>query len=83
MNSTVKVRRIVTTDIEVTGLGDKIKTARESDPRSLSEICRALDMSRTYWYKIEGEKVDGVSLPEDTLRRIEAVLGVDFGVSFD
>ncbi|ABW32246.1 conserved hypothetical protein (plasmid) [Acaryochloris marina MBIC11017] len=37
-------------------------------------------MSATNWYRIESEKQ---LLPEETLRKIESVLGVDFGIKFD
>nr|WP_237741490.1 helix-turn-helix transcriptional regulator [Anabaena sp. PCC 7108] len=53
---------------------------RESDPRSLKAICEAAGISQMNWYRIEKEQQ---SLPEETLRKIEEVLGVDFGVSFD
>lgn len=36
-------------------------------------------MTRTNWYRIEAENQ---TLPVDTLRKIEQVLGVDFGVEF-
>ena len=75
----MKVRKII--DIEVSGLGEKIKEARERDRRSLAEICRQLDMSTMNWYKIEAEETK--ALPVETLRKIEKVLQVDFGVSFD
>lgn len=76
----MKVRRTV--DFEAPGLGKRIKQAREADERSLSEICTSAGISRVYWYDIEEEKVRS-ALPEDTLRRIEKVLGVDLGVNFD
>lgn len=67
--------------IDVEGLGEKIKQAREVDRRSLSEICRQIPMTNMNWYKIEAEETK--ALPIETLRRIEEVLGVDFGVKFD
>ncbi|MGR3280314.1 helix-turn-helix domain-containing protein [Acaryochloris marina NIES-2412] len=78
MYSGVKVIR--TLEIRVPGLGDRIKNAREKDSRSLSAICGAIGMSATNWYRIESEKQ---LLPEETLRKIESVLGVDFGVEFE
>ena len=64
--------------VEVPGLGAKIKQAREADGRSLTAICSAMSMSTANWYRIEQEKNDVI--PEGTLRKIEDVLGVDFGV---
>ena len=68
----MKVRKTI--DIEVPNLGEKIKAARERDSRSLSEICRQMEMSNMNWYKIESEETK--ALPIETLRRIEEVLGV-------
>ncbi len=75
----MKVRKVL--DIDVPGLGEKIRQARETDKRSLSEICRQIPMTNMNWYKIEAEETK--ALPIETLRRIEEVLGVDFGVKFD
>ena len=38
-------------------------------------------MTPMNWYKIEAEETKG--LPIETLRKIEELLGVDFGVKFD
>lgn len=78
MQTLMKVTRTITVDTP--GLGQRIREARESDPRTLTDICAAAGMATANWYRIEAEKQD---LPETTLRKIEAVLGVDFGVSFD
>jgi transcriptional regulator with XRE-family HTH domain len=75
----MKVRKVI--EIEVERLGDRIRQAREADNRSLAEICRQIPMSTMNWYRIEAEETK--SLPIETLRRIEEVLGVDFGVSFN
>lgn len=79
MSLLMKVRKVI--DIETPGLGAKIKAAREADSRSLLSICKEIDLTPMYWYKIEAEDVK--ALPIETLRRIEEVLGVDFRVSFD
>ncbi|NMF66922.1 transcriptional regulator (plasmid) [Brasilonema octagenarum UFV-E1] len=76
----MKVRRTV--DKEVPGLGQRIKEAREADERSLEVICAEIGISRVYWYDIEAERVRN-ALPEETLRKIEKVLGVNLGVNFD
>lgn len=75
----VKVRRVQ--DVEIGGLGKKIQEARKADGRSLETLASEAGISRVYWYDIEAEKVRD-ALPEETLRRIERVLGVDFGVEF-
>ena len=63
--------------VEVPGLGERIRDARLSDRRSLKSICDAIGMSPQNWYRIEKEQQ---SLPIETLRKMEEVLGVDFGV---
>jgi transcriptional regulator with XRE-family HTH domain len=74
--SPMKVQKV--TEIDVPGLGQQIKQARESDGRKLTRICAEVGMTTANWYKIEGE--DTKALPLETLRRIEEVLGVNFGV---
>ena len=64
---------------EVPGLGVKIKQARKADDRDLTTICAEVGMTTANWYKIESEKQ---SIPLDTLRKIESVLGVNFEVEF-
>ncbi len=66
--------------VEVPGLGERIREARLDDRRSLKAICDAVGMSSQNWYRIEKEKQ---SLPIETLRKIEEVLGVDFGVKIE
>ena len=77
--NTVKVRRSV--DIEIQGLGAKILAARQASGRSMESLAGEAGISKVYWYDIEKERVRD-ALPEDTLRKIEAALGVDFGVNF-
>ena len=79
MARAMKVERVQV--IEVPGLGEKIRQARGADGRSLTVICSLMGMSAANWYRIEQE--ENKSLPEETLRKIEKVLGVDFGVNFD
>ena len=79
MSLLMKVRKVI--DIEAPGLGAKIKAAREADSRSLLSICKEIGLTPMYWYKIEAEEVK--ALPIETLRKIEEVLGVNFGVNFD
>lgn len=79
MALSMKVRKVI--DREVPGLGAQIKKAREASPRSLVQICAEIDMTPANWYKIEKEETK--VLPVDTLRKIEEVLGIDLGISFD
>jgi transcriptional regulator with XRE-family HTH domain len=75
----MKVKKVI--EVEVPGLGERIRQAREVDRRSLAEICRQVPMSTMNWYRIEAEETK--ALPVETLKRIEEVLNVDFGVNFD
>jgi transcriptional regulator with XRE-family HTH domain len=78
----VRVRRIIKQEVDIPGLGEQIKKAREADDRSVTELARLVGISRNYWYQLEAEAVLG-GVSEETLRKIEQVLGVDFGVKFD
>jgi len=75
--SALKVR--ITYEVEVEGLGAKIKAAREADPRPVGELAKLAGISRGYWYDLEAENVRA-SVPVATVTALEAVLGVDFGV---
>jgi transcriptional regulator with XRE-family HTH domain len=79
MSIDVQIERVIRVDAP--GIGARIKQARERDSRSVEELAKAADMTRANWYRIEREEND--VLPEPTLRKIEEVLSVDFGVSFD
>ncbi|QFS52325.1 helix-turn-helix domain-containing protein [Nostoc sphaeroides] len=76
----MKIRRY--TDIEILGLGGKIRQARKADGRSVEVLAGEAEISRSYWHDIEAERIRD-ALPEDTLRKIERVLGIDLGVKFD
>jgi transcriptional regulator with XRE-family HTH domain len=76
----MKVKSVVIQEMDVPGLGARIEEARRASGRSLTKICSELGMSTANWYRIEQEKNE--SLPLETLRKIEAVLGVDLDVKF-
>ena len=79
---TVKVRRIVKLEIDIPNLGKRIKEAREADSRSVTKLAKTVGISRNYWYQLEAEAVLG-GVAEDTIRKIEKVLDIDFDISFD
>ncbi len=79
MSIDVQIERVIRVDAP--GIGAKIKEAREQDRRSVEELAKTANMTRANWYRIERE--DNDVLPELTLRKIEFVLGVDFGVRFE
>lgn len=74
------MRVFKTISIDVPDLGRQIRAAREADSRSLVKICEEVGMTPANWYRIEAEKQ---TLPIETLRRIEEVLDVDFGVKLE
>lgn len=61
---------------------DRIKQAREARGRPVTQMAKEVGISRNYWYQLEAEAVLG-GVAEETLRKIEEVLGVDLGVQFD
>jgi transcriptional regulator with XRE-family HTH domain len=78
----VQIKRAVEIIREFPGLGQRIKKAREGDPRSLSQICRESGVSRSYWYQLESEDLRAPAT-EEIVRKIERILDVDLGVNFD
>lgn len=79
---TVQVKRSIVVIRDFPGLGERIKKARESDQRSLIQICKDSGVSRTYWHQIENEATLS-PITEDVVRKIEATLNIDLGVTFD
>jgi transcriptional regulator with XRE-family HTH domain len=71
----LKITKLI--EVDVPGLGQRIKQARENDPRTLKAICEAAGMSPQNWSRIEKETQ---VVPVEVLRRIETALGKDFGV---
>lgn len=82
MNSSMQVKRVVEITLDFPGLGEKIKMARESDRRSLSQICKESGISRSYWYQLENEDLRAPAT-EEIIRKIEAVLNINLQVNFD
>ena len=81
MINAVKVQRII--EIEVPGLGEQIKKARQQQQqagKTMTELAGGAGMSVQNWYRIEKESQ---TLAEDVLKKIEDALGVSFGVKFD
>ena len=75
----MKIKKTIYIDAPL--LGAKIRRARKCDPRTLAVLCQEAGISNNYWFLIEEEKRETV--PEETVRKIEKVLGCDFGLDFD
>jgi transcriptional regulator with XRE-family HTH domain len=80
ISTRMRIRQVK--EVEIGGLGERIKQARLNSSKSLEQICDEVGVSRTYWYDIEKETLKG-ALSIENLRKIEAVLGVEFGVTLD
>ena len=76
----VTMKVVKTIGVEVSGLGERIKKARTSDSRSLTQLAALANMTTANWYRIEGEKFN--TLPYETLQNIEKALGIDLNVHF-
>lgn len=77
----VLIHRRITQTANMPELAGKIQQAQEASGLSISEACRRIGISRTYWYKLVNDDLPE-GLAEPTLRKIEQVLGVNFGVNF-
>jgi transcriptional regulator with XRE-family HTH domain len=71
------VKVVWTAEVDAPMLGERIKAARKADSRSITVLAGAAGMSVQNWYRIEKERQ---TLPGETLRLIENVLGVEFGI---
>ncbi len=76
----MRVRQI--REVEVPGLGERIKQARLGSKKSLEQLCEEVGVSRTYWYDVEKETLKG-TLSIENLRKIEQALSIDLEVSFN
>lgn len=77
------VEVVKTLRVDVPNLGARIKEARLTKVQSgvsMTSIAAAAGMSVQNWNRIERERQ---TLPVETLRLIESVLGVTFDVNFD
>jgi transcriptional regulator with XRE-family HTH domain len=73
-----KERMKVGVEIDVPGLGEKIRDARKGSKLGLTQLAANAGLSVSGWYSIEQERVK--ILPIETLRNIEAALGCTFAV---
>lgn len=69
---------IVEVPVKVEGLPRKIWEARKLSGQTQVALCKKAGISRQYWSQIE--KGQHPSIPLQTLRNIERVLGADFGI---
>ncbi|MBD2261115.1 helix-turn-helix transcriptional regulator [Pseudanabaena sp. FACHB-2040] len=74
----MRVRRVQ--ELNIPDLSDRLLAARKASRHSLLEICRRLDITPTYWYKLE--KGEASTVNYDLLKRIEDILSLDLRVDF-
>jgi DNA-binding XRE family transcriptional regulator len=48
----LKVRRIIKLEVDVPGLGDRIKQAREGRGWPVTQMAKEVGISRNYWYQL-------------------------------
>ncbi len=78
----VLIHRRITQTINVPDLAERIQQAQIASKLSVTEVCRRIGISRTYWYKLINNDISE-GLAEPTLRKIEQALGIDLGVNFN
>ncbi|GAB4443565.1 MAG: XRE family transcriptional regulator [Cyanobacteria bacterium J069] len=74
----MRVRRVQ--EVDIPDLSSKLLTARKSSSESLLEICRRLDITPTYWYKLE--KAENSTISYDLLKKIDALLSLNLDIRF-
>lgn len=82
MTTGMRVKRVVEHEVYIPDLGLKIEMARKAINKPLTVLCKEADVSRNYWYQLESGKIPG-TVSEETLRKIEKVLGVNLGINFE
>ena len=72
----MKIRQVIDTDCP--DLGERIAAARKASDAPLTRLAADAGMSSANWHRIE--KGDAKTVPLDTVRAMEAALGVDLGI---
>ena len=67
--------------IDIPELGKIIEKARKAHPSSLTKLAKQAGMTPMNWYRIENEEAKTV--PWETLKAMERVLGADFGIKLE
>jgi len=74
----MRVRKVQ--EVDVPNLSSKLMAARKASNHSLLEICRQLDITPTYWYKLE--KMESSTINYELLKKIEALLPLNLDIRF-
>jgi transcriptional regulator with XRE-family HTH domain len=74
----MRVRKVQ--EVNCPNLPSQLLAVRRSADRSLLQICKRLDISPTYWYRLERGETETINY--DLLQKIEQELSCDFGINF-
>ena len=80
------VRKVVTHEVDVPGLGAALKQAQLDSGKTVADVLREVEkirgakLSRTYWGQMVNEKTQ---VAYDLLKVLETVLNWDSGVTID
>ncbi|MEO1209017.1 MAG: hypothetical protein AAFX78_05675 [Cyanobacteria bacterium J06638_20] len=74
----MRVRKVQ--EVDVPDLSNKLMAARKASSDSLLSICRQLEITPTYWYKLE--KAENSTINYDLLRKIDELLSLNLDLSF-
>lgn len=78
MKNVMEVVRTI--KIKADNLPKRLKEARIKDGRSVQALATYAGISTAYWYQIE--KGDRNIVSEETIRKIEEVLGINLEINF-
>lgn len=68
-------------EVDIPGLSKRLLDARKASDMSLLEICRKLEITPTYWYKLEKGGANN-TINYELLTRIADLLSLDLDISF-
>jgi transcriptional regulator with XRE-family HTH domain len=68
------IQRVVKKQVEVQGLGQKLRAAQRQSDCSVREVARQIGVSTSYWYQLIKEEE---ALSYDLLQKIIRILNVE------
>jgi transcriptional regulator with XRE-family HTH domain len=74
----MRVRKVQ--EVDCPNLHKQLAEVRRNADRSLLQICKRLDISPTYWYRLERGETDTINY--ELIQKIEKELSCDFGIDF-
>jgi len=74
----MRVRKVQ--EVDCPNLHKQLEEVRRNADKSLLQICKRLDISPTYWYRLERGNTDTITY--ELIQKIERELSCDFGIDF-